>query len=245
MRLRGGRTREPDVEEERWVERGTEVERIVFFSDAVFAIAITLLVLEIRVPEGLSPSELKVALGEMWPKYLSYLISFSLIGGFWRAHHRIFHYVKAYDGRLISLNLLFLMCVAFLPFPVSLFGEYTGQRIAIEIYAGSIAVAGLLLGGMWWYATRGRRLTDGDLDPGLIRHVMTERLFPPAIALLFVLITFFFGVTVAAYSLLPFLLIQFVVERILPRLRARWRAREESRRTKAEREKKRSDERHR
>jgi uncharacterized membrane protein len=232
------------MEEERRVERGTEVERIVYFSDAVFAIAITLLVLEIQVPEGLSPTELTAALGEMWPKYLSYLISFTVIGGYWRAHHRIFHYVKAYDRRLISLNLLFLMCVAFLPFPVSLFGEYTGQRIAVEIYAGSVAATGLFLGGMWWYATRGRRLIDGDLDPRLIRHVMTERLSPPAIALIVVMITLFFGVAAAAYSLLPLLLIQFVVERNLPHLRARWRAKEESRRTNTEGVKKRSKEGH-
>ena len=62
--------------EELWMEGGTELERIVFFSDAVFAIAITLLVLEIRVPDGLSPAGLTSALGEMWPRFASYLISF-------------------------------------------------------------------------------------------------------------------------------------------------------------------------
>ena len=224
---------------ERRLECGTEVERIVFFSNAVFAIPITLLVLDIQVPQGLSPSELKVALAEMWPKYLSYVISFTVIGGYWRAPHRIFHYVKVHDRRLISLNLIFLMCVAFLPFPVSLFGEYKGQRIAVEIYAGSVAASGFFLGGMWWYATRGRRLTDGDLDPGLVRHVMTERLSPPAIALIIVSITFFFGVAAAGYSLVPLLLVQFAVERNLPRLRARRRAKEGSRRTYTERAKKR------
>ena len=168
------------MEEEQRVERGTEMERLSFFSDAVFAIAITLLVLEIRVPDGLSPAELTAALGEMWPKFVSYLISFSLIGGYWRAHHRIFHYIKAYDRWLISLNLLFLMCVAFLPFPSSLLGEYGGQLVPVEIYAGSVAATGLSLGGMWWYATRGRRLTDGDLDPRLIRQVMAERHLPQA-----------------------------------------------------------------
>jgi uncharacterized membrane protein len=212
--------------EERWMEHGTELERIVFFSDAVFAIAITLLVLEIRVPEGLSPTELTSALGEMWPRFASYLISFSLIGGFWRAHHRIFHYIKAYDRRLITSNLLFLMCVAFLPFSSSLLGQYTGQGIAVEIYASSVAATGLFLAGMWFYATWNGRLTDGDLDPRLIRHELTDRLSPPVIALPVVLITFFFSVAIAAYSLLPFLLIRFVVERILPRLRARSRANE-------------------
>jgi uncharacterized membrane protein len=209
------------MDKERRVERDTELERIVFFSDAVFAIAITLLVLEIRVPEGLSPTALIATLGGMWPRFASYLISFSLIGGFWRAHHRIFHYIEAYDQRLITLNLAFLMCVAFLPFSASLFGEYAGLRVAVEVYAGSIAVAGLFLGGMWWYATRRGRLTEANLDPRLIRQVMTERLSPPVISLAIALTVLFFGVTAALYALLPLLLIQLVVEKILPRLRAR------------------------
>jgi hypothetical protein len=71
------------------------------------------------------------------------------------------------------------MCVAFLPFPSSLLGEYGGRLVAVEIYAGGVAATGLFLCGMWWYATRDGRLTDGDLDPGLIRHVLTVSLRTP------------------------------------------------------------------
>lgn len=212
------------AEEEGWEERGTEMGRIVYFSDAVFAIAITLLVLQIRVPAVPSPTELTPALMEMWPKYLSYLISFTVIGSFWRAHHRIFRHIRAYDEHLIHLNLLFLMCVAFLPFSASLIGEYGSQPIAFEVYAGNVAATGLFLGWTWWHATRDGRLTGGDLDPGLIRRNMKEQLSLPVIALIFVPITFFFGVTVAVYSVIAFLLIAFVVGRTLPRLRARLRA---------------------
>lgn len=212
------------VKEERWEERGREMERIVYFSDAVFAIAITLVVLQMRVPAGLSPTELTAALIEIWPKYLSYLISFTVIGSFWRAHHRIFRHIRAYDERLIYSNLLFLMCVAFLPFSASLIGEYGSQPVAFEIYASNVAATGLLLGGTWWHATRDGRLTGGDLDPGLIRQLITEQLSLPVIALVFVPITLFFGVTVAGYSVVTFLLMAFVVGRILPRLRARLRA---------------------
>lgn len=111
------------MEEKGLVERGTDLDRIVNFSDAIFAFAITLLVLEIRVPDGLSPRELTDMLVDMWPDYLSYLISFTLIGSFWRSHRLIFRYIRAYNRRLSTLNSLLLMWVAFLPFPVSLFGS--------------------------------------------------------------------------------------------------------------------------
>lgn len=212
------------VEKEQWEERGREMGRIVYFSDAVFAIAITLLVLQIRVPAGLSPTALTAALIEMWPKYLSYLISFTVIGSFWRTHHRIFRHIKAYDESLIALNLLFLMCVAFLPFSASLIGEYGSQPVAFEIYASNVAATGLFLGGMWWHATRDGRLTDDDLDPGLIRRIMKEQMSLPAIALISVPITFFFGAAGAVYSVIAFLLVAFVAGRTLPRLRARLRA---------------------
>ena len=212
------------VEEERREEGGREMERIVYFSDAVFAIAITLLVLQIRVPAGLSPTELTTALIGLWPEYLSYLISFTVIGSLWRAHHRIFRHIRAYDERLIYLNLLFLMCVAFLPFSASLIGEYGSQPVAFEIYASNVAATGMFLGGTWWHATRDGRLTGGDLDAGLIRQIMTEQLSLPVTALIFVPITYFFGVSVAVYSVTTLLLIAFVVRRILPRLRARLRA---------------------
>lgn len=219
------------------VERGTGVERVVYFSDGVFAIAITLLALGIRVPDGLSPQELTATLVEMWPKYLSYLISFTVIGSFWRAHHRIFRHIKAYDDSLIYLNLLLLMCVAFLPFSASLVGEYGSQPVAFEIYAGNVAATGLFLGGMWWHATWDGHLTDGELDPRLIRQLMTEQLSLPVIALVFVPISFFFGVAAAGFSVIAFLLVAFVVRRSLPRLLARSRAKGKSRRKSPEKEK--------
>lgn len=213
-RIQHSRRREPDME-----EKGS-VERIVYFSDAVFAIAITLLVLEIRVPAGLSSEGLGTALVEMWPKYSSYLISFTVIGSSWRTHHLIFRHIKAYDELLISLNFLYLMCVAFLPFSASLIGEYGSQAVAFQIYAINVAGAGVFLGGTWWYATRGGRLTDGGLDPGLIRQIMTEQLSLPMTSLIFLPISFFFGVTSAVYSVIILLLIAFVVRRTLPCLRA-------------------------
>ncbi|MCA9908698.1 MAG: DUF1211 domain-containing protein, partial [Anaerolineae bacterium] len=93
------------------------LERLIFFSDAVFAIAITLLALEIRLPpsteEALSDQALLDALLALGPRYLAYALSFWIIGAFWIAHHRRYRTINRYDGRLLQLNLLLLMVLAF------------------------------------------------------------------------------------------------------------------------------------
>jgi len=143
------------------VERGTDVERAVFFSDAVFAIAITLLALEIRVPDN--PTNLGEALLELWPRFFSFFISFWFVGTYWVAHHRVFHHVTGYDRRLLFMNLLFLMWIVLLPFSSSLLGEHGDHRIVVIIYAGHIALAGLTLQWVWWYASRDEHLMDASL----------------------------------------------------------------------------------
>src|SRR5215211_3628743 len=148
--------------EERRPEAGKELDRIIFFSDAVFAIAITILVLDIRVPDGLSPTELPAVVLGLGPRYVSYLISFLVLAVYWQAHHRVFRPIRGYDGALLWLNFLFLMSLAFLPFPTSLLGEYGEQQLPVVIYAVNVSVASLLLNSISWYATRGGRLTAPD-----------------------------------------------------------------------------------
>lgn len=142
------------------------LERLIFFSDAVFAIAITLLALEIRLPTEkvlLSDSQLSAQLTGMWHEYLAFFISFMVIGTFWMAHHRKYRFIKRYDDRLMLLNLLFLMLVAFVPFPSSIISKYS-ERTATIFYALTMALAGLLIAGIWWYASYHNRLIDPDLD---------------------------------------------------------------------------------
>ena len=94
-----------------------ELERLVNFSDAVIAIAITLLVVQFSVPAA--SEDVGEALLDRWPQFLSFILSFFVIGIFWMAHHRIFRYVARMDQGLLWLNLLFLMCIAFLPYPTA------------------------------------------------------------------------------------------------------------------------------
>ena len=155
---------------------GTELERIIFFSDAVFAIAITLLVLDIKVPampvirKDLVPAWLgHELLVDLWPEYLSFVISFLVIGAFWAAHHRIFRYITGYDGPLIALNTLLLMGVAFLPFPPAVLATYGDTRIAAVLYASALTVVSVFVLLIWSYACRGRRLVSAHIDPPLVR----------------------------------------------------------------------------
>ena len=164
-----------------------ELERIVFFSDAVFAIANTLLVLGIRVPsvpQDLAASQLPNAIAALWPKFLSYIISFVVIGLYcWQEHHRTFGYITGYDDRLVALNLFLLMGVAFLPFSVSLISEYGAQRIALLIYLAHLSAIALLLDALLWYAER-RKLTAPALTPELFTQMLAKGLRLPVVCLI-------------------------------------------------------------
>jgi len=159
------------------------LERLVFFSDAVFAIAVTLLALEIRLPDlsgSLTERALFQALLSLWPKYLGYAISFLVIGGFWTSHHRKFRYICRYDGRLLTINLLLLMVIAFIPFPTSVVSAY-GNQVGTIFYAGVMAVAGLLSGAIWWYAAANGRLTLPRLERRVRLREGLRPLFVPLV----------------------------------------------------------------
>lgn len=165
-------------------ERTTDLERLIFFSDAVFAIAITLLVIDIKVPEihdGDVATELPRLVRELIPNILSYVISFLVIATFWLAHHRLFRYIRRYDHRLLWLNLIFLMFVAFLPFPTGILGRYGNTFFAVVFYVVIQITIGLLLTLLWDHATRGHRLVDPDLDPRLVREQLSRNLAVPLI----------------------------------------------------------------
>jgi uncharacterized membrane protein len=155
------------------VESGTNLglERLIFFSDAVMAIAITLLALDVRLPDvqGLTAAQLPRTLADMGPQFLAFGLSFFMIGSFWGAHHRIFLYIKHYDRGLLWLNLLFLFLVTAMPFVTSVLARFNGTLQAVLVYAAVVAAIGLVRAGMWRYATHHRRLVAEDLPAGLIR----------------------------------------------------------------------------
>jgi uncharacterized membrane protein len=189
--------------ENAWREEGTDVERLVYFSDAVFAIAITLLALEIRLPELHEPTtrELRLALLDLLPQFYSFAISFWIIGVYWLAHHRIFRYIRAYDRRLMVINLLFLMWIVLIPFSASLLGGYASYQLAEVIYYLHMIVTSLSMALLWWYATSDRKLVDPDIDPALVTYNYIRISSLPVVFVLAIGISLF-STAAAGYSVL-------------------------------------------
>lgn len=120
-----------------------EFTRVVAFSDGVIAIAITLLVLNLDVPD-VPAGDLADALGDQWRQYLAFALSFALIGRFWIIHHRAFALIERFDGTLMALNLLFLALIVVMPFATDLVAEYGEDPIGVVIYAAVVGCASML-----------------------------------------------------------------------------------------------------
>jgi TMEM175 potassium channel family protein len=150
---------------------GLPASRIETLSDGIFAIAMTILVLELHVPVLSHSADLGHALAVLWPKLAGYAISFILLGTLWVGHHFQFHYIRRADRALLWINLVFLMCVSYLPFCAGVLGSYHHEPVAVRMYGATLLAAGIALYGHWVYATRGRRLTSDRLEQSVVRSI--------------------------------------------------------------------------
>lgn len=129
--------------------------RVVAFSDGIFAVAITILVLALAVPDlGSRPSDaaLQARLEALLPSILSFVLSFTVVGLYWLSHHRLFQVVHHLDRKALYANLFFLLTICFIPFPTGVIGQYGQLPTAAILYAGSMVVSGLALAALWWLA---------------------------------------------------------------------------------------------
>lgn len=179
----------------------TETGRIEAFSDGVFAIAITLLILEIHVPESALDSDLRKALLHLWPSFLAFLASFMTIGVIWLNHHRLFSLIQKCDDGLIAFNLLLLLGVTWLPFPTALLAQHLrGADVVIagNTYAASFFVIAIIFNLMWRYAVKARLVVD-DLNVELITR---QYALGPILYAILVAVAFFSGTWVLVLSAL-------------------------------------------
>ena len=158
----------------RWRFEGENVaptQRLETLADGVFAIVMTLLILELSVPVVAEATDTAIgkALAAMWPEFLIYGLSFLVLGVFWLMHKMIFDALEASDPPLIWLNVVFLMIIALLPFSTALVGEYRAVTVVAIVYGSNLTLG---FGGCWAmlaYATRGKRLIRADTEPVVIR----------------------------------------------------------------------------
>lgn len=141
-----------------------QFERIVFFSDAVFAIAITLLIIEIKVPHlehgAATPRDFLISLARLIPNFIGYFFSFLVIGAYWVGHHKVYGMIVDWNYGLIWRNVFFLMTIAFMPFASAFFSEYFTELVPLVVYALTFSLAGILEIVQFRYAFR-----HGLMDP--------------------------------------------------------------------------------
>jgi uncharacterized membrane protein len=155
-----------------------QTARLETFSDGVFAIAATLLILEVRVPEE---GSLTNGLLHLWPSYLAYGISFATIGIMWINHHALFAQIGRVDRTFLAINVLFLMVIAFIPFPTEVLARNLhGDARQAAIFYGLVNVLmAAMFSAVWFYAAVGRRLIAEDADPRVVSGI--SRSFAPGI----------------------------------------------------------------
>jgi uncharacterized membrane protein len=185
---------------------GLDTVRIQALCDGVFAVAMTLLILDVKVP--LSSNDLWGHLYALRFKVLSYVFSFVILGIYWVGHHNQYHYIRRADRTLLWLNLLFFLTIAFIPFSAALIAAHTGERIAVSVYGVNLILAGGMLYLIWWYATAGFRLVDKTLNPDVVRLAKIKIIQAPVVYLGAIAVSFVSpAISVIAYVLVPILYI--------------------------------------
>jgi uncharacterized membrane protein len=202
--------------------------RIEALTDGIFAVVMTILVLDINIPQISSShsgigsvtaeTQLVERLFDLWPKILSFGISFIILAIYWMAHHRQFHYIKHLDRALIWINIIFLMATCLLPFSTSLLAEHREQQISIFVYGGNSIIIAMLLCIQWWYATsHNSKLVDENLDPIIKSTTPRRLLFGIIVYLISIGISFIYiqlGVFLFALILIPAFLPNRIMHRI-------------------------------
>ncbi|MCL5770697.1 MAG: TMEM175 family protein [Actinobacteria bacterium] len=159
----------------RTVSREAKTNRIETLSDGVFAIVMTILVLELTVPDIqdlFAEKQLGLKLLEMWPKFTAYAFSFIVLGLLWSFHHYIFQYIKRINSRIIWINIIFLMFISLLPFSTAMIGKYAILSTTAVVFYGTNCFLNILnLNILWWYVTKNSQLLINDITSREIMQI--------------------------------------------------------------------------
>jgi uncharacterized membrane protein len=186
--VRVGRTPERDAQARAMLERTHDPARVPALSDGVFAIIITLLVLEIHVPELTQGQSLAEALGEVRPSFNAFVVTFILTGMYWVGHRDLFALIRRTDRGLVWLNILYLLPLCLLPFGAGMLGRYEQEPVALRIYGLLLVAIALMRVIIWLYATNRPHLLWQRLDDRQRRAGLALAAFPALIYLLAILV---------------------------------------------------------
>lgn len=210
----------------RFFGSGENTERTIFFSDAVMAIAMTLLVLEITLPDSahVTPEELPGAILADATAFSAYALSFALIGINWITHHRKFTVIVRYDTRLQWINLGFLFFIAMLPLPTRILSDYGPVTIAVVLYAAVVALPSLFQFWLWAHARRAHLFSEA-VDDEMYRYARRNMLAVPIVFAFSIGVCLLIGPDIAMYSWFLMIPVMILVGRYLPAAERRARRR--------------------
>lgn len=181
--------------------------RIEALDDGVFAIAMTLLVLNLKIPSKIDNSLFK-AIINIWPDLITYFGSFILLGVFWFGHRAALHYIKHANHVFHWLGIILLMFVSIVPFSASLIAKYYNEQASVIIYGLNLVAIGLTLTIQWYYATNKFRLVDHDLPKAVINFAKIRTMFAPFSYLVAIILSFIdIRVSLIIYTIVPVLYI--------------------------------------
>lgn len=164
--------------------------RIAALSDGVFSIVITLLVFDLKLPATVTVETLNRDVAALLPKFAAYVLTFFIIGIYWIGHHGVMRHIVRYDRAYLWKNIVFLLFVAFLPFPTSLLGSFPAMQLSSVMYGLTLIGSGLALRGLWRDATESHRLVDPGLDARIIALAHQRILLAPLAAFVSIVVSF-------------------------------------------------------
>jgi uncharacterized membrane protein len=173
-----------------------ETGRLEAFSDGVFSIAITLLVLDIKVPRApdlVGRWSLSTALLRQWPTYVAYVLSFVTVLIMWANHHKVFRHIRRTNHTFLMINGMLLMMVTLVPFPTAMLAEHVAHHeatTAAAIYSGMFVIIALLFNVLWRYASHGGRLLARRHDPEAVAFITRQYRFGPLLYFVAFLLAF-------------------------------------------------------
>jgi uncharacterized membrane protein len=193
------------------IKKEFQIERMILFTDAVFAIAITLLVIEIKAPEihhNFTQQQIQAQLASLVPKFIGFLVSFFVIAIYWRSHHRLFSFIKDYDDKLIWLNFLFLFTIILMPFSSAYYSENTDFNLPFYFYCCNVAATGLANYFMLHYIIKHKeRIAEGFNEQKVRQLARWRTLVVPAIFIFGIVLTTILPKGISIFSRLTPMLI--------------------------------------